>query len=195
MTSHDKYEDIYKIHTSRLSLSATSIDNPSFVVFSAIPGSGKSEISKRLENDYGYLRITNKLIRESIAKSSYEDIVIGDYTIWFLDRLTKDYSPNIVFDRNIDQWYEPSKEWAEKNGYSHVVVTIDVSIDILKKRLFDREGTMESKAHEMLDFYSQQHEEKSKLIENTILLNDDYNLDYAAKLIASREGITTHTTE
>lgn len=184
MTSHDKYEDIYKIHTSLLSLSAVSSNHPSFVVFSAIPGSGKSEISKRLESDYGYLRITNKLIRESIAKSGYEDITVGDYTIWFLEKLTKGYRPNIVFDRNIDQWYEPSKEWAEKNSYSYVVIAIDVSIDILKKRLFDREGTMESKAHEMLDFYSQQHKEKIKLLGATILLNDDYNLDDAAKLIA-----------
>lgn len=184
MTPHDKYEDIYKIHTSQLNLSASSSDNPFFVVFSAIPGSGKSEISKRLESDYGYLRITNKLIRESIAKSGYGDITVGDYTLWFLEKLTKDYRPNIVFDRNIDQWYEPSKDWTERNSYGYVVVTIDVSIGILKKRLFNREGTMKSKAHEMLDFYSQQHEEKSKLILATILLNDDYSLDDAAQLIA-----------
>jgi cytidylate kinase len=184
MTPHDKYKYIYKIHTSQLNLLATSSDNPFFVVFSAIPGSGKSEISKRLESDYGYLRITNKLIRESIAKSGYEDITIGDYTIWFLEKLTKDYRPNIVFDRNIDQWYEPSKDWAEKNSYGYVVVAIDVSIGILERRLFNREGTMKSKAHEMLDFYSQQHKEKSKLILATILLNDDYSLDDAAKLIA-----------
>jgi len=188
MTSHDKYEEIYKIHTDRLNIGAAVSLNPSFVVFSAIPGSGKSEISHRLERDYNYLRITNKLIREAIAFSGHEGIVIGHYTTWFFNRLTNDFRPNIVFDRNIDQWYEPSKEWANKNNYQYILVAINVSIDILRIRLFNREGTMDSKAHEMLDFYNQQHAEMRELMNATITLNDDYDIDAAAESI-SKAGV------
>lgn len=185
MTLNANYERIYAIHIKQLGLTAYASNHPSFVVFSAIPGSGKSEISKRLESDYGYLRITNKLIRESIAASGYEDVVIGDYTLWFLDKLTKDYRPNIVFDRNIDQWYEPSKAWAEKNNYNYALVAIDVSTDILKKRLLKREGTTGSKAHDMLDFYKNQHGEMQKMIMPTISFTDDYDLDEASKIISN----------
>lgn len=185
MTLNAKYERIYAIHIKQLDLTAHPNNYPSFVVFSAIPGSGKSEISKRLESDYGYLRITNKLIRESIAASGHEDVVIGDYTVWFLDKLTKDYRPNIVFDRNIDQWYKPSKVWAEKNNYNYILVAIDVSTDILKKRLLKREGTTESKAHDMLDFYKNQHVEIRDIITTTISFADDYDLDDASKIISN----------
>lgn len=185
MTPDDMYEDIYKIHTDQLQLeSIVSNDTPSFVVFSAIPGSGKSELSKKLESDHGYLRITNKLIRESIAQSGHKDVVIGDYTIWFLNRLTKNFRPNIVFDRNIDQWYSPSKNWASENNYRYIMVSINVSTDILNKRLFHREGTMTSKAHEVLDFYSKQHNEMRNYIKAAIYLNDNYDIDAAARSIA-----------
>lgn len=184
MRLQEKYENIYKIHVSRLNISSSASASPSFVVFSAIPGSGKSEISKRLEHDYGYLRITNKLIRESIAESGYEDIVIGRYTLWFLSQLTKSYRPNIVFDRNIDQWYEPSKKWAYENNYRYVLILIDVSMDILKKRLLSREGTTESRAHQMLDFYNEQHKESLKLVDVTVSLSDNYDIDIEAKAIS-----------
>lgn len=186
MMPDDIYEEIYKIHTDQLDLEgvATS-DRPVFVVFSAIPGSGKSELSRRLESDYGYLRITNKLIRESIEQSGYNDVVIGEYTIWFLNKLTKTVRPNIVFDRNIDQWYSPSKSWASDNNYRYILVSINVSIDILKKRLFQREGTMTSKAHEVLDFYSKQHTEMRNYIKAAIYLNDNYDIDAAAKSISN----------
>lgn len=182
------YDRIYEIHSKQLDVTAHGNAHPSFVVFSAIPGSGKSEISKRLESDYGYLRITNKLIRESIAVSGHEDVVIGDYTLWFLDKLTKDYRPNIVFDRNIDQWYQPSKVWAKKNSYNYVLVAIDVSPDLLKKRLLKREGTTDSKAHDMLDFYKNQHVEMQEFITPTISFTDDYDLDEASKIISNAGG-------
>lgn len=186
MTLGDIYEEIYKIHTDQLDLEdvATS-DRPVLVVFSAIPGSGKSELSRRLESDYGYLRITNKLIRESIAQSGYDDVVIGEYTIWFLNKLTKTIRPNIVFDRNIDQWYGPSKSWASENNYRYIMVSINVSTDILNRRLFQREGSMNSKAHEVLEFYSKQHDEIRNYINASIYLNDNYDIDAAARSIAN----------
>lgn len=185
MTLRDKYEEIYKIHIDQLCLkNLVDIANPSLVVFSAIPGSGKSELSRRLEHDCAYLLITNKLIRETIVKSEHDDIIIGDYTVWFLNKLTRECRPNIVFDRNIDQWYEESKEWAKENKYQYVLVSINVAMDILTKRLFSRENTMTSGAHETLGFYSEQHKEIQKYMDATVSFTDNYDIGTAAESIS-----------
>jgi len=177
------YNDIYKLHTQLLDTSRTRI-KPTLVVFSAIPGSGKSELTKRLVSEHNFLRIANKDVRELIAKTHHEDDVsVEGYTLWLLDNLTEQTKYSIVFDRNIDQWYTPSKEWAERNGYRYVLVRIDVQREILEQRLLEREKDREAKAFEVLDFYAKQHEEIGIQIDPSITLSDNYDLDAAAKAI------------
>jgi adenylate kinase family enzyme len=185
-TSHALFDQIYAHHQPKLDLRGIR-SRPVLVVFSAIPGSGKSELTKRLMDDYGFLRIANKDIREAVEKADIADntSIISSYTLWFLDKLTAGQQPSIVFDRNIDQWYEPSRIWAEAHGYDYVLVRIDVSRDILERRLLGREGTRQAKAFEMLDFYDQQHTQSDGLMLPRTVLKDDYDLDAAAREIAS----------
>ncbi len=120
------YEEIYKNHLPNIKIGRAH--TPLLAVFSAIPGSGKSELTKRLVDNYGFSAVANKDIRSSIEQTGHEnDIVIGDYTLWLLDKLTNQKSHSIVFDRNIDQWYEPAKNWAADNKYRFIVVKIEVS--------------------------------------------------------------------
>ena len=177
------YEDIYKIHKHTIRVGEA--DTPALVVFSAIPGSGKSELTKRLVEDYDFSRLANKDIRYAIKQTSHtEDVVVGDYTLWLLDKLTSQNPRSIVFDRNIDQWYEPIKEWASRNNYKLIVVRIEVSRSTLEKRLHDREGDKVSHVLSVLDFYQDQHKRLLETIKVNIILREDYGLDEAAKLIA-----------
>lgn len=179
------YEDIYKIHEPNI-LKGKAVKS-ALVVFSAIPGSGKSELTKRLVVGYGFTRLANKDIRDAIKSTGRTaDVVIGDYTLWLLDKLAKQGSSSIVFDRNIDQWYEPIKEWAGRNDYKFIVVQIEVSRNILEKRLHNREGNKVSHVLSVLDFYKNQHEYQSQIIHADIVLEEDYDLDGAAKLIAEK---------
>ena len=178
------YNDIYKLHAPHIETTSARV-KPMLVVFSAIPGSGKSELTKRLVNEHGFLRIANKDIRESIAKTHHEDDVnIGEYTLWLLDRLIEQKTFSIVFDRNIDQWYIPSKEWAERNGYTYVLVQIDVRREILEQRLLKREKDPKAKAFEVLDFYAEKHDDIKTHLSPTFILEDNYDLEEAAKTIA-----------
>jgi len=182
----ESFAKIYAHHAPKLHLDGIR-SRPVLVVFSAIPGSGKSELTKRLVREHGFLRIANKDIREAIEKSGIADgaSIIGPYTLWLFDKLTQDQRLSIVFDRNIDQWYEPSKLWAEMHGYDYVLVRIDVTREILERRLMQREGDPRAKAFEMLDFYGQQHAQTDNLMSPSIVLKDDYNLDETAREIAS----------
>jgi len=185
--SSTSFDQVYAHHSSKLNLDGIR-SRSVLVVFSAIPGSGKSELTKRLVHDYGFLRIANKDIREAVEKSGITDgaSIIGPYTLWLLDKLTREHRPSIVFDRNIDQWYEPSKAWAEAHGYEYVLVRIDVAREILERRLMMREGDPQAKAFEMLDFYYAQHMQSQSLMSPSLTLRDDYDLNAAAKDIAGR---------
>lgn len=179
------YEDIYKFQSRHLTFDARKED-PVLVVFSAIPGSGKSELTKRLMKSYGFMRITNKDIREAIEKTGHkDDVIIGDYTLWLFTKLAEKGPVSIVFDRNIDQWYEPAKEWAARNGYTFVVVHIDVSPETLKERLLTREGSPTAHVFKVLDFYSEQHNKMRASIKADVELKGDFDLDEAARLIES----------
>jgi hypothetical protein len=66
------FEEIYSHHSVKLRLEAVR-QEPVLVVFSAIPGSGKSELTKRLAGDHAFLRIANKDIREAVEQSGIAD--------------------------------------------------------------------------------------------------------------------------
>lgn len=182
------FDEVFAVHEPLIDMRRAAA-KPVLVVFSAIPGSGKSELTKRLAKNHGFVRVANKDIRESIAKTRHEDDVnIGEYTLWLFDKLTAGKKASIVFDRNIDQWYMPSKEWAERNGYRYVLVRIDVRREILEQRLLQREKSRKAKAFEVLDFYAEQHEVMRADIDPAITLVDNYDLDLAAAAIADIAG-------
>ena len=184
MIAEVAYEEIYKTQVPNIRFGKAT--TPVLVVFSAIPGSGKSELTKRLVADYGFSKLVNKDIRDAIKQTGYtDDVVIGDYTLWLLDKLIQDESKSLVFDRNIDQWYEPIKNWAKYNNYKLIVVRIEVSRSTLEKRLHNREGDKVAHVLSVLDFYQNQHEQSSQLIQADVVLKENYDLDDAAKLIAA----------
>jgi predicted kinase len=176
------FKKIYKTHLPNIRLG--SMDKPVLIVFSAIPGSGKSELTKRLVEKYGVSCIANKDIRKSLEQTGHaDDVVISDYTLWLLDKLTEKSPRTLVFDRNIDQWYEPIKDWATRNDYKLVVVQIEVSRAILEKRLRTREGDGVSHVLGVLDYYHKEHERMAQSMQANIVLRDDYDLDKATQLI------------
>jgi len=125
------YEEVYNVHLPNIKIG--NADKPTLIVFSAIPGSGKSELTKRLIENYGISGIANKDIRKSLEQTGHaEDVAIGDYTLWLLDRLIKQGPKTIVFDRNIDQWYEAAKSWATKNSYQFLVCVLMFLVMCLK---------------------------------------------------------------
>lgn len=70
------YERIYKFHAPNIHVGEA--DMPALVVFSAIPGSGKSELTKRLVADYGFSRLANKDIRDAIKQTDLTRISTAD---------------------------------------------------------------------------------------------------------------------
>ena len=113
------------------------------------------------------------------------DIVTGPYTLWLLDKLTRHSKPSIVLDRNIDQLYEAPKQWADENGYRLVVVRMQVSIDILKRRIATRQPEDRDHTLSVLEFYRGKHETASLGAKVDLELVDDFDLQESAAKIAT----------
>lgn len=180
----DQFKKIFSYYGKHIHTEG-NIRKPVLIVFSAIPGSGKSELSKLLERNYGFLRITNKDIRTAIEAASLDETVSPiAYTSWLLDTLINRRTYGIVFDRNIDQVFEPIQQWCVRNDYKLITVRIDVDRHLLHERLMKREGDSEADAFKVLDFYASQHAGIKKTIYPSVTLENDYNLIDAANQIA-----------
>jgi len=179
-----EYEEVYCALSKKIVVGEPTL-SPVLVVFSAVPGSGKSELTKLLVRDYGFTRISNKDIRNALEETGRsDDVIIGEFTSWLLKKLTNRRSLKIVFDRNIDQWYEPSHLWASENDYKYVLVRIEVSRQKLEERLLVREGNPRAYVFNVLDFYIEQHERLAGIIKPDIVLREDYDLKQAAQRIS-----------
>lgn len=179
------FSEIFAVHSHRIS-GGERMGRSTLVVFSAVPGSGKSELTKRMVRDFGYVGIANRDIREAMELTGHtKDVSIGEYTLWLFDKLTRKSHVNIVFDRNIDQWYDPVRDWTTRNHYHLITVAIDVTREKLRMRLMEREGPEAAKVLGVLDFYSEQHETMKPKIVADVTLLDDYSLDNAARQIAA----------
>lgn len=180
------YQQIFSAHRGGFDFAGKRND-PVLVVFSAIPGSGKSELTRRLVDNYGFLRVANKDIRRAIEQAGcINDVEIGSYTLWLFNHLVENGPVSIVFDRNIDQWYEPIKAWAANHSYKFLVVQIEVPRQRLKERLLEREGSPTAKVFNVLDFYDEQHEEMKTKLHPGISLEGDFDLDKAARRITEQ---------
>lgn len=180
----ETYRRIFDVHSNYLTFD-NKISDARIIAFSAVPGSGKSELTKQLSTEYGYVRIANKEIRSTITALDLADkVAVGDYTLWLLNKITEVQPYNIVFDRNIDQWYEPLKLWADQHNYRLIIVGLDVSRTILDKRLQKREKSSDADVFKVTDFYDEQHKAMYEHINRDIIFRDNYDLDEAARLIA-----------
>ena len=128
------------------------------ILFSGVPGSGKSHIARSIEQERGAIRISNDDIRDLIVAENptvtiaeRERIKFGVATA-LLSLL--ETSPNglIVFDVSCDRpgGYEFYDDWARPQGYRVVLLRMDVPRATLERRIYQRGDTGYRKATQSL---------------------------------------------
>ncbi|MBW4061392.1 hypothetical protein HJC99_02375 [Candidatus Saccharibacteria bacterium] len=182
MTSQE-FNTIYSYHRPMLQFDGAR-QRPVLVAFSAVPGSGKSTLTSHLVNDFGFILVANKHVREAIDQAGFDPSVGSDYTLTLLNILTDDTQPSIVLDRNIDQWYEQIVLWCRQRKYELVVVRINVTYEILKRRIQARRPDDRDHTFEVLDFYLEQHALLGNSVAVSLELVDDFDLNESAQHIA-----------
>jgi len=106
------------------------------IVFSGIPGSGKTTVAKYLVTSFNAVHVCNDDLRTICAKQNVP--YSTDLTIELLNLLIQIKNGFIILDASIDRKYDDVKEWAIKNKYKLIIISINCPLEILRQRLGTR---------------------------------------------------------
>jgi tRNA uridine 5-carbamoylmethylation protein Kti12 len=114
------------------------------ILFSGVPGSGKSTIALAIEKRFSAIRISNDEIRNEIKKlnpmlnSEIREGMKLETVTELLKLLSNVPNGLIVNDASCDRGYDYYEEWSLSNKYRIVVIRLDIPRDIVEKRIRER---------------------------------------------------------
>jgi hypothetical protein len=131
----DILEIIFKEHIKKLK-NLKYKKNKLIVCFSAIPGSGKTFIAKKIEKKLKAVRISNDEIRIIIKKFYGEDPqdILHKYLRHFFNK----YSFNnkmIILDMGIDRNFDLIEDFAKRKKYKVIIVRIVSSMNKIREAI------------------------------------------------------------
>lgn len=116
---------------------------PVILSFSGIPGSDKTALAKKLARDLYSQWIQHDGIRHTIAIAGYDPQKFSMVAISriVIERMIKeDANKFVVLDLSIDRTWERFFEYNTMLNTQPIVIRLNVPVDILQKRLSEREG-------------------------------------------------------
>ncbi|NOZ44780.1 MAG: AAA family ATPase [bacterium] len=115
------------------------------ISFSAIPGSGKTYIAKKIEQKYHALRINTDDIRKIIIDFGIEDeemkqAILEDFVYnLFEKKLNKADNGLVILDLSIDRKYREIQDYANNHGRQLFVIRLETKKNLILSRLQQRE--------------------------------------------------------
>lgn len=113
------------------------------ILFSGVPGSGKTFVAKKIEEEFKAIRINADTIRGIFRKSilpkypqikgNFNEIVI-DYTFYLMDHIPQN-NGLIIIDSSIDRKYKRVFKWAKNNGYKYFIIRLIIPRDTIIERI------------------------------------------------------------
>jgi predicted kinase len=138
-----KFQKIFSEHKKILNNLETEQTAGLVICFAGIPGSGKTTIAKELEKKYNAVRINSedlgKIVKRTVGELPDGNTVQNNYQIYLLENWPF-ANKLVIVDSGIERRYEKVLDSAKKSGLDLFVIRLDVSENILRRRIQDREG-------------------------------------------------------
>lgn len=157
------------------------------VLFSGIPGSGKSYISRKLEEKYHAIRIDNDLIRDIIYHSGNFSLsdkeaeeLLQDYNEYFI-RNYPFSNKLLILDKSMDRQYKRFFPIFEELRLKYLVIRLDMNKDEAIKRIMKRKGENLILVKESMERWQKEFEDFGKYAHYDVLLSGlhpDFNKIY-----------------
>jgi len=160
-----------------------------YVIFSGVPGSGKTTLAVRLANDLKAQYIRHDDIRHLIRKSGFN---VSDFTIAHISTividtiLQQDKNKLIVIDASLDRSWPRFFEHAQEQHAKPIVIRLDVPRSIVEVRVSARDKD-DFGSVAKLDNFFEQFENSKKHVQATMTLRPDY--DYSSVVTRIKELI------
>lgn len=180
------------------SLPNTDNQRPKCVVlFSGVPGSGKSGVARAIEEQLGAVRISNDDIRDrvvaadpAIEPKERERIKLQVAT-QLLRHLETSSNGLIVFDVSCDRpgGYDFYHSWAQRHGYSTVLLRMDIPRDVIEQRIRGRGDVGYRNVNEALaglDAWWQQWEVFGKACRPDLVITPETSIENVFEVIKQK---------
>ncbi|HEU4966104.1 MAG TPA: HAD-IA family hydrolase [Candidatus Saccharimonadales bacterium] len=186
------------------SLSHKDVRQPRcLVIFSGVPGSGKTTVACALEERLGVVCLSNDEVRRRIVAADpdirREDQEHAKFIISnkVLDKLAEETQNVIVLDASCDRGYDEYATWAEKHEYRIVLVRLEIPREVivrrLEKRLAENDEPVIKRSgwFEKIGLWWQQWEAFGEEHKADVTIDDKTFIVAAVNRIADKCGVAT----
>lgn len=170
------FKEIYKAHFKQLKY--TKIPHKKFViVFSGIPGSGKTHLAKILEKRYRAVKIRSDSIR-TIVDKLYPKQDLDKLTYSYLFWILKNYkfkNKLIILDKGIDRKYKETFSLLKKEGYKIFIIRLKLLKDLSEKRIIKKLGKLDDNYIGRIDKWIREWKDFGKNVKSDIVIENKDN--------------------
>lgn len=164
-TKENVFNDVYQKYKEKLS-NLDIPNNPILITFAAVPGSGITAISKKLEKELKGVRISSddvqSMLQEYRGEEFYDGFILEkrDFIYWLVKKVVSEYDNKlIILDKSIDRSYGDIKDLAGELGIPFLVISLEAGREELVKRLKNLYGDYSINYINDLDRWIGEHEE------------------------------------
>ena len=162
---------------------------PTMLIFSAIPGSGKTTLAKRLWHDLKAQYINHDDIRNLIRERGIEpeNLFMPPISRILVHRMiSSDENKFVILDGSLDRTWEIFFDHAKELHAKTILIRIELPISVIRERLLQRDG-VNGPLLGRLDQFRNDFKNCRKQVTADITVGENY--DYATVLQAIRDKI------
>lgn len=114
------------------------------VLFSGVPGSGKSTVAKAIQAQLKATHLSNDEVRDCIVAAEpgvgevERERAKFDIGMEILERLGAETHGLVVVDASCDRGFDVYRDWASRHGFRIVLFRMDIPKDVIRQRLSER---------------------------------------------------------
>ena len=150
-------ELVFQRYSRTLRNLETSNKKKVFLLFSGVPGSGKTTLARRIERRYDAVRISSDEIRSllqaegpGISDAEKQDCMKAILYLC-LGRCAETDNGLLILDASIDRSYPDVFSWCSNRGYLPYVIALRLSKEDAMKRIRGRDSENYERFYERLD--------------------------------------------
>lgn len=148
-----------------------------YIIFSGVPGSGKTTLARRLAVDLKAQYIRHDDIRECIRRDGFN---VGDFTVSHISTLVidtilaEDRNKFIIIDASLDRSWPRFFEHAKEQRAKPIIIRLNVPKETVMKRIEARPEGHVGKVADLDDYYKQ-FECSKKEVPASLELDENYD--------------------
>lgn len=170
----------------------TKLDQPNpklLVLFSGVPGSGKTRIAVEIEKRYAGIRISSGEINSYLYEQNIQiqnperNELVREFQLFILEQIKNRANKLIILDSSIDRKFRIVLDWAAKNNWPVFIIQLIIDESVLIER--NKQRSTENFLPFISDWIKDQTEFTAH-IKPDLVLHNDYDLSEVFRIVDSK---------